>query len=158
MIDKQYSPSVASAQSGKKLDALAEQFQRNIFQLPLPAPIAATGMIIEGDGTKTGLVVIAHGIVLKGRFDQVWLDNGRASKQLAGRIRFFRQSNDGRDFGEVLYQIVFDALGNSRLGEGKRFSASIIPGTEDFVNTYRSVALGLINAIHANMDSPGNGA
>lgn len=157
MIDKQYSPSVASAQSGRKLDALAAQFQRAIFQLPLPAPIATTGMTIEGDGTKTGLVVIAHGIALKGRFDHVWVNSGGASNQLAGRIRFVRQSNDGRDDGEVLYQIIFDALGNARLGAGQNVSASINPETEDFENTCRAVALGLINAIHSDMDSLGSG-
>lgn len=74
-------------------------------------------------------------------------------KPLGGRLRFFVQSRDGHDVGEALYQIVFDALGNTRLGKEKSFSSSIRPDAEGVEQTHRKIALNLSTAIHDGIDS-----
>lgn len=152
-IQNQFSKNVAAAQDAKILDELAAELQRSLFAFPLPKPIEATGLIVQGDGTKFGLAVSAHGVNVKGHFDHVWLSNGQALKQLAGRFQFFVQNYEAHDVGDVLYSFVFDALGNTRLGNEKHFSHSIRSDAEDIERTCRKIALDLISAIHDGMDT-----
>lgn len=148
ITQSEYSEAVALAQKSTTLDNLAAELQRLLFAGPLPEPITNAGLTIEGEA-ENGLQVKANGVILRGRVDHVWI-KGDSFTWLAGRIRFFRKKNNGED-GDVLYQIIFDDIGNARLGDGNHFSESILPG-ESFKGTHRRIALGLLKSIHDSLD------
>lgn len=152
-LQSQISPYFVSAKYAGQINSLAENLQAGLFQYTIPKTISDIGFNIQGDGTKFGLAVSAHGVNLIGRFDHIWMGNKQAPMpQLGGRIRFFAQDRDGHEVGEMLYQIIFDSLGNSRLGSGMHISGTIRPGTEGVENTYEKIAFDLIDVIHRKME------
>jgi hypothetical protein len=153
VMQNQFTTNIASAQVARSIDALAVALRKELFKYQLPKPMDAIGLISYGDETRFGLVVNAHGVNIKGHFDHVWLSNGEGPRSLGGRFRFFVQNYEGHDAGDALYQIVFDALGNTRLGNDKHFSYSISHGAEDIKRTHQKITLDLIGVIHDGMDT-----
>jgi hypothetical protein len=84
MIQQQYSKSVAMAQVAGELDTLDAQFESAVLAYTLPPPLANIRLRIARDGAGDGLVVRAHGMILKSRFDHVWLGDGHDHPPLGG--------------------------------------------------------------------------
>ena len=148
----QYSREVARGQTAKDIDNLAKELKTSFVSYPLPAPLDRIGLRIEDDETPYGLLVTAHCVSLHGRFEHVWLEHGDQDRALGGRVRFYRLDHDGKDGAAAVYEVLFDNLGNMRLGTGKNFTETM-KGDRVMVNeTFRRLALGLATAIHASLD------
>ncbi len=152
MIAVQYSELVAAAQEAQALDILATELLHGLATYALPAPLANTGLKFLHSPQPQQITVRAHGKVLKSNFEHVWLAGDLPVPRLGGRIQFVDETRD-REASPVLYEILFDTAGNSRLGSSKFFGHSIRRDATDRLETLRRIALGIINAIHDNMDT-----
>lgn len=152
MIAVQYSELVAAAQQAQMLDTLAADLLHTLAVYPLPAPLANAGLRFSHAAQPHQLTVRAHGKAYKARYDHVWLASGLPVPRLGGRIQFFDDASPG-DAGAAMYEIVFDELGSARLGQSKFFGHNIRKDATDLPETLRRIALGVINAIHDDMDT-----
>ncbi len=152
MIVAQYSELVAAAQEAHTLDMLANDLLHGLSVYALPEPLSNTGLKFSHAAQSQQIAVHAHGKVLKSTFEHVWLANHLPTPRLGGRIQFVDETRD-RYASPVIYEILFDTLGNARLGNSKFFGHSIRRDATDRLETLRRIALGLINAIHENMDT-----
>lgn len=151
MIAVQYSELVAAAQEAHTLDILAADLLHALSIYALPEPLHNTGLKFAYSAQPLQLTVRAHGQALTSRFDHVWLVDDLPKPRLGGRIQFFAETAE-REASPMLYEILFDTLGNARLGSSKFFGHGIRKDATDRLETFRRIALGIINAIHDNMD------
>lgn len=152
MIAAQYSELVAAAQQAKMLDTLAADLLHILAIYQLPAPLANTGLRFYYTAHPHQLTVRAHGKAYKTSYEHVWLDTGLKIPRLGGRIQFFDETKE-RDAASAIYEITFDELGDARLSRSKFFGHNIRKDAEDLLETIRRIALGIINAIHNDMET-----
>jgi len=151
IIEQQFSKQVAMAHTGTQLNTLAVELQTALFHYDLPEALANTGLSIDRDGLRD-LLVQAHGVTLKGRFDHVWLADGHESPPLGGRYQFFKQDAEGHDV-DLFCELVFDDLGNTRLGRDSFVTDTINGNSDALPETLRRIALFLVTSIHKKLDT-----
>ena len=97
----------------------------------------------------------AHGKTVKSSFEHVWLKDSLPFGRLGGRIQFWSQDKASK-VDSMLYEVLFDELGNACLGDDQNFYSSIVNGRPEFQSALRQIALGVVNAIHRVLDSVGS--
>ena len=150
-IANNFSPSIALAQSARAIDDLANSLLIGLCVASLPVELKRTGIAIEGLGNSVEIAptVKAHGLMFKGIFEHVWIEDKGPSKQIGGRIRF-----RGENFSvihEKVYDILFDLAGNVRLGEEEYFSEKISDSGESFARIKTKMVVDLLNMMHECM-------
>ncbi len=150
-IVNQFSDDIALCQHAKELDEFANKLQFLLFTYKIPEPLENIGLRIEGDGTPHGLQATAHGFAFHGRFEHVWLKQ-KGTRDLGGRVQFFRENIDGKDSGEVIYQLLFNRQGLVKLAGEQFFSYTLLGNEDDTQHLCRSLALALTRAIHSQLD------
>lgn len=148
MIEHQYSPSVAVAQHALKVESIYQKIREALLKSNLPQALQNTGLQYRSQ--EDLLYAELHGFCIRVRYDHVWLKDGLPTARLGGRLRFLSITHDGKD-GDTLVRVVFDHLGNTRIGsQAGYFSSAADP--DDLASLVRSMSLALANAIHAKMD------
>ncbi|HKB60930.1 MAG TPA: hypothetical protein VKC56_12910 [Gallionellaceae bacterium] len=151
MIAAQYSELVDAAQQANALDAYATDLMHALSIYALPAPLAHTGLRFSYSAPEQQLAVRAHGKLLHSRYEHVWLTDKTSRPRLGGRLQFHLEARQG-DNSQVIYEILFDALGNARIDHSHFFGNSIRKEDPELREALRRISLAIINAIHDSMD------
>jgi hypothetical protein len=148
-----YSERVQSAQEASELDAYAAHLMYALAIFSLPEPLAKTGLKITYSEQTRQLTATAHGKTLRSHYEHVWMVAKESPKpRLGGRIQFFAETLHGEP-RPMVYEILFDAIGDARVDKSRFFGNTIRKEEPEQREALRRIALAIINAIHANMDT-----
>ncbi|CAJ0744023.1 hypothetical protein R16034_04038 [Ralstonia edaphis] len=148
MIERQFSTTVAAAQDGSKIDAVYRRIRRALLESELPGPLKNLGL--QYHTVDDLLCADLHGFRVRMRFDHVWLKDGFPIARLGGRLRFIHVTTEGKD-GDELFQVLFDNLGNARVGTEQGYFSSASSDPQELISFVRKTSLALANAVHAKM-------
>ncbi|MDO3510138.1 hypothetical protein [Ralstonia pseudosolanacearum] len=148
MIERQFSPTVAAAQDGTEIEVVYRKIRTALLESVLPDPLKNLGLqyLAVDDLVCADL----HGFRVRMRYDHVWLRDGFPIARLGGRLCFIRVTNEGKD-GDELLQVLFDHLGNARVGTERGYSLSASGDSKELASFVRKTSLELANAVHAKM-------
>jgi hypothetical protein len=151
VIAAQYSELVDAAQQAHALDVYATDLMHALSIYALPAPLAHAGLRFSYSAPEQRLAVRAHGKMLHSQYEHVWLTDKTSKPRLGGRIQFYMETRQG-EAAPVIYEILFDTLGNARVDHSRFFGNSIRKEDPELREALRRISLAIISAIHENMD------
>lgn len=148
MIEHQFSPSVAAAQEAPKVEAVYQRIRAVLLVNAVPDPLKNLGLRYQV--VDDVVCAYLHGFHVRVKYDHVWLKDGLPIARLGGRLRFTLVTPEGND-GDGLFQVLFDHLGNVRVGAEQGYFSSAGGESQEMTSFVRKVSLTLANAVHAKM-------
>ncbi|WP_157381687.1 hypothetical protein [Burkholderia ubonensis] len=148
MIEHQFSPTVAAAQEAPKIEAVYQRIRAALLANAFPDPLKNLGLRYQA--VDDVICADLHGFSVRMKYDHVWLKDGLPIARLGGRLRFTLVTSEGND-GDELFQVLFDQLGNARVGAEQGYFSSASSDPQDMTSFVRKTSLELANAVHAKM-------